>query len=388
MNKQFINPECRILIVDDVPKNIQVLANNLEQLGCRLAFATTGQNAIKLVEREAFDLILLDISMPVMDGYEVCRIIKKKKDYKEIPIIFITANNDKESIIAGFEVGAIDYITKPFNSSELLARVKTHLQLKLSADQIKKMNESLEEKVKLRTRDLVIANNKLEVLEKAKSNFLSLISHELRTPLIGIKGFAELLNETVENEESREFISYLMDSADRLVSFSEAALLITSLESNNLSVALEETDIKNLVLDVITKQTKKINERSLSVEYIFDADNYIVKIDDGLISKAIENIFDNSVKYSPQNDKITISIRKSIHELIISISDNGPGFTEESKKELFDFFSNSDIMHHSDGFGLGIAAVKLILDAHSGRISIQNKTTGQGAIVEFALPIE
>ncbi len=376
----------KILIVDDIPKNIQVLAQNLEVLGSRLAFATNGKNALQLINKDKFDLILLDISMPELDGLEVCRRIKSIPANKEVPVIFITAFDDAESITEGFRAGAVDYITKPFNSDELLARARTHLRLKSSIDQMKRINDVLEEKVEIRTKELSTANKKLQVLEKTKGDFLALISHELRTPLIGIKGFAEILDETVD-EENREYVSYVMESANRLMSFSEAALLITSLQSQKEDLVFEKSDVKRVLSEVIEKFRKRLIKSNLTVDCNCDDNSLMVKVDEGLIAKSFENILDNAIKFSPENGVIKINLLSDGDSITVQFSDDGPGFDDIARNELFDFFSSEDVMHHSSGFGLGLAAVKLIMDAHDGSIEIENKKEETGAVVRLVLPM-
>jgi len=187
----------KILIVDDVSRNIQILGNILSQEQFQIAYAQSGKQAIDICETQDFDLILLDIMMPEMDGYEVCERLKENPSTSEIPIIFLTAKADMDSIIKGFEIGGQDYITKPFNAAELLARVKSHLLIRRQKKKLKLMNNHLEEIVRERTYELETANHKLNILDKAKSNFLSIISHEIRTPLNGIIGLTELLNQSI-----------------------------------------------------------------------------------------------------------------------------------------------------------------------------------------------
>ena len=139
------NKKFNILIVDDASKNIQVVANILKQEGYQMAFARNGKTALSRAETMPFDLILLDIMMPEMDGYEACERLKKNPETKDIPVIFLTAKTDKESVLKGFGLGAVDYVTKPFNAAELLARVKTHLELKLAKEDLRNSRDQLQE---------------------------------------------------------------------------------------------------------------------------------------------------------------------------------------------------------------------------------------------------
>ena len=201
MNK-FNPSQFTILMVDDNPKNLQLLGNMLRNEGYQLEFATSGPTALAWFEKKIFDLVLLDIMMPDMSGFEVCEKLRSDHKQDDIPVIFLTAKTEKESILQGFSLGAQDYVTKPFDTSELLARVRTHLELRFSKEQLKNMNQILEDKVKERTHELQEAYHKIQkaneellILDQAKTEFLHIISHEIRTPLNGIKGSLELIKE-------------------------------------------------------------------------------------------------------------------------------------------------------------------------------------------------
>lgn len=162
------DPEYNILIVDDIPQNIQVLGSILKKAGYAISYATSGKQALSLIESEAFDLVLLDVMMPQMDGFEVCRKIQALLNGQELPIVFLTAKTEKEDIVKGFEVGAVDYIAKPFNSAELLARVRTHLALKHSRVVIEEKNTELankNEELKTANADLEKALREIKTLQ-------------------------------------------------------------------------------------------------------------------------------------------------------------------------------------------------------------------------------
>ena len=197
-NKEYI---FKILVVDDNPKNIQVIGSLLREVGYSVGFAFDGQQALTLLNKtNDYDLVLLDVNMPVMNGFETCRAMRRNGNLMDIPVLFLTALNEINDVVSGFDAGGQDYITKPFNSEELLSRVKTHIELKHAKDQLKLVNQWLEEKVQERTKELQQANSKLEAanrelqaLDKAKSDFLNIISHEINTPLNGIVGFVDIL---------------------------------------------------------------------------------------------------------------------------------------------------------------------------------------------------
>jgi len=373
----------KILIVDDVSKNIQILGNILSQEQFQIAYAQDGQQALDICKVQDFDLILLDIMMPKMDGYEVCEKLKKNPATSEIPIIFLTARADMDSIIKGFELGGQDYITKPFNASELLARVNNHLTIKRQRERLKLMNNHLEELVKDRTLELETANHQLSVLDQAKSNFLSLISHEIRTPLNGVIGLTELLDQTNIDDDQKEYISYLKEVSSRLVKFSDTAILITTLKINKNLPEILPVSVNLLVNDSIAEFKVCNNNSSMQIINNLPVETLLIKADSDLIRMCFNIIIDNSAKFAGNDPKIEISGITNEGITTLTFRDNGPGFSDNALSNLFELFSAGDIMH-SEGTGLGLATAKLILDAHEGSISVKN-TEDHGAEVTIKI---
>ncbi len=370
----------KILIVDDVSKNIQILGNILSQKKYQIAYAQNGLQAIDICEVQDFDLILLDIMMPGIDGYEVCKILKSNKKTSEIPIIFLTAKADMDSIIKGFETGGQDYITKPFNAAELLARVNNHLLIKKQKECLKKMNNNLEDIVKERTEELEKANHQLNILDQAKSNFLSVISHEIRTPLNGVIGLTELLNQTHIDQDQKEYISHLQDVSKRLVKFSNTALLITTLKIDKYHPEILPVSISNLVLDSIDLFKKSSPKSELVISANIPEEELLVKVDSELIRTCFLMIIENSARFTGDNSELEISLGVDEEYVNIAFCDNGPGFTETALANLYDLFSAGDILH-SEGTGLGLAAVKLALDALEAKIKIENIDMGGAKVI-------
>ena len=305
MCKKKENKDFRILIVDDVPKNIQVLGNILINEEYQISYTQDGYHALSLIRKNKFDLILLDIMMPEIDGYEVCKRIMANPETASIPIIFLTAKADKESVIKGFKYGASDYITKPFNPEELLSRVRTHLELKYKKEILENINFELEQKVQKRTAELSAANKKLLTLDKAKSDFLNIISHEIRTPLNGIQGLTDLLTDSMDKKQQLNYIESLKDASDRLVKFSETALLITSLSTKRQIIKTLPVNLSDLLNECINTN---IQNNTKKIKFIIDALPDDIKIfgDPKLLKICFDNIIDNAVKYSPENGIIEI----------------------------------------------------------------------------------
>ena len=222
-------------------------------------------DALEIARYKLPDLILLDIAMPVMDGYEVCARLKADPATRDIPVIYLTARTEPEDILKGFESGAVDYILKPFNATELIARVKTHLELRAKTEALKTMNQRLEEEVKLRTAEITEANlnltetnRKLETayeelsnLDKAKDEFIQHINHELRTPLQGIHGFTLILEDIVETPEQKEYLQSINSLVKRLVKLSEISLLFTEIKAKNYKITLKPLSLKHMVSQIL-----------------------------------------------------------------------------------------------------------------------------------------
>jgi len=371
----------KILIVDDIPANIQILGNILSTENYQIAYAQTGKQALSVIKHQKLDLILLDIMMPYMDGFEVCKILKNQKETAEIPVIFLTAKADMESIVNGFEAGGQDYITKPFNAAELLARVNTHIQLHEQKKKLKELNDNLENKVLERTKELETAYKRLDHLEKAKTDFLSIISHELRTPLNGLTGLSTLLSQTDLNDEQKEYIQYLKEVSDRLAKFSEIALLITSLQVQKYEADLIQTAVKYLIESAVETFGKRAVKQNVNLKVKNVDKDVMISAAPDLIKKSLEFLLDNAKNHVSTDGEIELIATSDGKSVEILCLDTGPGFNQESLDHPFELFYNGDFAH-VQGTGLSLAAVKLIMDIHGGDLKIENRKTG-GACVRL-----
>ena len=374
MKKELL--ENTILIVDDTPENLDVLNGLLSDFKRKVA--TNGERALKIVFSDnPPDLVLLDIMMPGMDGYEVCEKIKNEEKTKDIPVIFLTAKTAKEDIIKGFEVGGQDYVTKPFDHHELLKRVETQLEIKTQREQLKKINEILDQKVKERTKELEIANEKLEEalaklqgLDNAKTNFLRLVSHELRTPLNGIMGSAYFLKEIVKEPEMVEFIEMLKVSAERLEHLSNIALEITDMQAAGELSIIENIDIDELLEDSIN-ELKETGE--LQHEVVITDDTPLeIQGDPERISKALKEILLNANKFTINNNKIFISKGTDENTKWICFENESEYISDEQIQDIKTPFGLGK--SHSDGnTGLGLAFVNTVMAYHRGKLEVNHK---------------
>jgi two-component system, sensor histidine kinase and response regulator len=386
----------QVLIVDDIPSNLNFLSEVLHEEGVGIMLATNGKDAIEIARQKRPDLILLDIAMPVMDGYEVCASLKEDPATCDIAVIYLTARTEPEDILKGFETGAADYILKPFNAAELIARVKTHLDLKEKTEALKTVNAMLEEQVKQRTLELTASNenlteanfklekayNELTTLEQAKDEFIRHINHELRTPLQGIHGFTLILEDIVTSPEQKEYIQAINSLVKRLVKLSEITLIITEIKANNHKIHLQTVSVKETVTLLLEQFRISANRIEIISDDSVDLD---IRADRQLLLLCLEQILDNALKYSSEDKKITIKTLRKENEVIIEIRDKGPGFSKNALEHLYEFFSADNLKYRSHGFGIGLATAKTILNTMNARLEINN-LTDHGALVSISFP--
>ena len=374
----------KILIVDDQQKNIQVLGSLLRQENYIIGVATNGKQALEiLIDSNDFDLILLDVNMPVMNGFEACKAIRETESLKEIPIIFLTALVDTESIVEGFDVGGQDYVTKPFNSKELLARVSTQLELKLNRDKLKQVNQWLEKKVEERTEELNIANAKLLQLDTAKSEFLNIISHEIRTPLNGIVGSLSILNEFQLPPNVTKMIEILEVSAKRLEDFSVKALNISLFNTKGKEVLKPtETDVNTIISSEINNLKTKAEEKKIVISQSNETYPALSSVDWKFMSDCFHYIIDNAIEFGHKDSQIMINTTLNKKNIVVSVEDEGVPFPENY---LIASIQPFDTKNHIDkNPALSLFLCKLIIEAHDGQIEFFN--TPKGAIVKIYLP--
>ena len=387
-----IPKDFKVLAVDDNPKNIQVIGSILMEANYEVGFAMDGKQALELLtESKDYDLVLLDVNMPVMNGFETCKAMRHTEFLREIPVIFLTALNEPENILTGFDVGGQDYVSKPFNSKELLSRVKTHLDLKRSKDQLKMVNQWLEIKVKERTQDLQKANADLEIantelifLDKAKGDFLEKLSHEIRAPLAGIMGFITVLQNEINPSELLELLKYLDVSAARLERFTTTSMLITELRTKTTSIVREEVMVDDLIEYVKQRQSDQIELRNMSILVEGAVDTITINGEKNLLEICFESLVDNALKFSPTGSKLTISIKRNEDQVVCTFVDQGRRFTGETLTKIYDLLSLKD-KQFEDNEALDIALVNLIMNAHLGKMEVTNNEIG-GTTIRLIFP--
>ncbi len=359
--QQHISPT--ILIVDDNSNNVKIIAITLRAFNYKLVIATNGQSAIEMVEKTRPDLVLMDVMMPGMDGYETCEKIKAKKDNENIPVIFLTALSEKANIIRGFEVGGVDYITKPFNKEELISRVKTHLELKFTRDELQKNS------------------NYLQSLNAVKDRMFSVIGHDLRSPLGSVKMTLEYLSETIEEtstEELKSTIDLLQKTTDEVFSLLENLLGWAKSQSGNLAITKEPIDLMDLGYKVYL--LNKGNLKFKNIDFKLDIQpGTIVSADLNTITAVFRNLLSNAVKFTPNGGTISLLAKEADDKILIEIKDSGVGIPPENLPKLFDSTKHFTTFgtNRESGSGLGLTLCYDFVKKNDGEIWAES-TVGQG----------
>lgn len=361
-----------IMVVDDNPANLKLLEEMLEQQGHEVRSFPLGRLALTSATTQSPDLILLDINMPEMNGYEVCERLKAKEELSNIPVIFLSALNETQDKVKAFRCGAVDYISKPFQFQEVQARVETHLKLHHLQRELQLQNERLEKAVAARTRELAEANARLTILDRSKNEFLNLISHEFRTPLNGLLGVGALILEdlpsTTENNELREMFD---QSRRRILSILDDALLVAQIDVSGHQFRAAPVPLHKVMGRVIEDATEFAASRR--VELTTPAANRdLILGDEALLVRALHALLETAVKFSEQGGTVVLSRVSEGDWLCVVIESRGRTIPAAALPNFFDLFSISETMTPGGDLGLGPPLAYRILSLFGGSVSVVN----------------
>lgn len=375
-----------VLIVDDYPDNLNVISTILYSVGINPTFANNGKEALEAIGVKLPDLILLDIAMPGIDGYEVCQILKSKEETRSIPVIFLSAKNDTENIVKGFEVGGVDYITKPFNHKELISRVKTQLRLKLSKELIAEQNKQITEQNKQITKQ----NTQLKELNATKDKFFSIIAHDLRNPFQVLK---ELTSHIVENfqaittDELYSLLVLLRDTSNSGYDLLENLLVWSKSQRSTLKPEPVFLELYSFIEEQLNLLRPTASKKEIVIKNTINQ-KLTAHFDVNILQTIIRNLVSNAIKFTPQKGKITISATKNNKITKITVSDTGIGIAEKDLKKLFriDVNHSTPGTNAEEGTGLGLILCKEFADKCGGDITVKSKV-GKGSDFTFSLPV-
>lgn len=373
-----------ILVVDDEEINRQVAAAVLTDEGqLRVGFAGSGEEALSMVAESPPDLILLDLVMQGMSGYEVCQALKEHEQYRNIPVLFLTALNSVEDLVKGFQIGGADYITKPFNEMMLKARVTAHLQSYLYLKKERSYMKDLEQAVKERTEELTKAN-------QAKDEFLARMSHELRTPITAIIGNSELLKSMVHKSPELEPIATAIEGVGRAqLSLVNDLLDLFKIDAGQLTIEASPYSFSGLMQEIekILKVRSKESRLQVQVNQQNSEANKLLG-DAQRITQILVNLIDNAMKFTEQG-RVTVTSSVHNNQLSIAVSDTGIGISDQAMETLFHRFeqANGALSRRFGGAGLGLYISQTLAQLMEGEIAVTSHEQ-KGSTFTLMLPYQ
>ncbi len=367
-----MNPTGRILVVDDEPHNRELLNDLLSIEGHTVAEAANGQEALVAVVNDPPDVILLDVMMPVMDGFEVCRQLKGNPATAAIPVILITSVTDRVARLMGIKAGANDFLTKPIDREDVMLRARNAIFTKQLFDQVQ---DNL---------------SKLKVLERLRDDLTHMLVHDLRSPLSGIKGYLELLQPSLAdrlNERESRYLDNAYTSATWMVEMLSAILDVSRMESGRIPLQITQCDLRQVIQEAIRPLASQAELKQILVHIEGDALTW--NCDGGLVGRVVTNLVANALRFSPEDGEIRIRLRQEANEVMVVVSDNGPGIPLEHQTNVFSKFEQVTArkQRHMYSSGLGLTFCKMAIEAHGGRIGVES-TVGRGSDFWFALPLQ
>jgi two-component system sensor histidine kinase/response regulator len=353
-----------VLVVDDSPTNLSVLFNYLNEMGLKVLVAQGGESAVEQVAYERPDIILLDVLMPGIDGFETCRRLKANAATRDIPVIFMTALSDKEDIITGFEVGAVDYIPKPIHQEEVLARITTHLMLQRQRVELYKLNAT-------------------------KNKFFSIVAHELKeafATLVSLSGYLVLSAPEGDIRNIQKAAKMVENSVQNSVKLLENLLNWANIQSGAIEFHPKTIDLQKIVLENIVLLRGTAREKQIKLSHSIAA-NTFVYTDYNTASMILNNLISNALWFTDKDGEVKVSANVMEHFVEVAVSDTGIGISEQNIRKLFridkKFKKSGTAGEH--GTGLGLILCKELIGMNGGEIWIESEV-GQGTTFRFTLP--
>jgi two-component system, sensor histidine kinase and response regulator len=354
-----------ILIVDDIPANLKVLSDMLKEEGYKVRPVPNGMLALQVAEREKPDLILLDIMMPEMDGYEVCRRLKANEELREIPIIFISALNETNDVVKALKYGGVDYITKPFRSEEVIARVSTHVKLHRQSIELRKLNIT-------------------------KDKFFSIIAHDLRGPMGGFMGLTDVLANKMyymSMAEIQKYLESMRQSSINLFRLLENLLQWARVQQNTIPFDPTETELLPIVDETVENLHETFKTKGIEIENNIPG-KIMVFADSNMLQTVLRNFISNAVKFTSKGGKVILTAEILDKDGVeICISDCGIGMSQAMIDSLFqlDAKVGRPGTEGEPSTGLGLLLCKEFVEKHGGKIKVKSES-GRGSSFIFTMP--
>lgn len=358
----------KLLIVDDSDLSRGAFKLSLEREGYAVEAAANGEEALKLIEAQKFDIVLLDIQMPGIDGYEVLNRIRKKYISTELPVIMVTGRDGSADVVRALESGANDYVAKPINFPVALARIRTQLLHKRSVE-ILKENEA-----------------RLRELDDMKNDFISMVNHELTAPIAVIDGAIHSFKDKLFgpfNEKYESYVGMIAQKVSHLSRLANDLMDITKLGAGRFSIEPHPADLRQIVQTACRALQEQTKNSPIRIEFQDTTSEIPVQADPQRMEQVVFNILRNALRFA--KSKVEVGLEKSGEECRLVIQDDGPGIDPNDLPKVFDkFYQGKNGRRTGGGSGLGLAIVKGIVESHGGRVSVENR---DGARFSVTLPI-
>lgn len=380
----------KIVVVDDTADNLHVLSSMLTERGYDVRGVTSGVFALQAVKVAPPDLILLDIHMPEMDGYDVCMALKADPQTCKIPIVFISALNEVIDKVKAFSVGGVDYITKPFQLEEVLVRVENQLNLLRMQRQLEEQNEQLQQEIQ----DRMQAEASLKEMLELREDLSRMIVHDLRNPLTTILLYSDFLLRRGElQDRARQSAEVIQSTAQQLELMINDLLLMAKMESGKLVLNCTQVNLNHLVMEVIENLRAIADQRTIELISHLPEDNQPIAIDANLFRRVLDNLISNAIKFSSAGSRVTVQVaylgtqrsaEVSCKQARICVIDQGLGVNEELQQHIFEKYTIGDLVKGVPQIGLGLAFCKMVVEVHNGMIWIeQNQPQGSIFTIEI-----
>lgn len=362
----------RILIVDDDKLNVRILVNILKSEGYVIAEAYSGEAALHQYESFKPDLVLLDVIMPGISGFETCRTLKEKHGDNLAPVIFITAKSQSDDIVEGLAAGGVDYLPKPFKSREALARLRTHLQNRI-------LNEQ--------QRQLV---TQLSAANSAKNRLLGMVAHDLRNPLASIRGLAEFLEDGTVGTltpDQLDLVKTIHEASQSMLTMVNELLDLSVIESGELKIQPENRPITELLTKTVYLNNINAGKKGSHIRLPAPPSPSVLNIDTDKVRQVLDNLLSNAIKFSPPNSIIEVYTETNDSYYSILVKDQGPGIPANEMHKLFQDFGQTSVKPTAGekSTGLGLAICKRIMESHGG--SIAADSAEHGSVFKITFPL-
>ncbi len=368
-----------MLVVDDIAANVRLLGRILRNAGHEVSTAQSGQEALEKVLSDPPDIVLLDVMMPGMDGFEVCRRLRANPQTSTLQIVMVTALQETEDRVRALEEGADDFLSKPVDSTEVIARVRSLLRVKRGRDELERAYN-----------ELAGTHSELKRAEALRDDLAAMLVHDLRTPLTTLLGPLEML-ETQSlgtlNETQREIVAMSSRSGHRLLHLINDLLDTSKMEDGSMTLRTRENDITKIAGEALEQVVLIYNEDRPRIAFEYSNDLPLVQVDADLMRRVLINLLNNALKFTPSNGSIVLGAKSEGSEIVVWVKDSGEGVPLEDQQRIFEKFGQVESRKagRKMSTGLGLTFCKLAVEAHGGAIWLESEV-GIGSTFFFSIP--